>query len=71
MTGGAIYADGFANLMISKSTFKNNLVYQGNGQNIYVIGGTGIFSMDTCELVSHLNSVHLESIRIKIFGSKF
>ena len=66
MIGGAIYADGFANIIIQSSTFQNNIGYRGNGQNIYAIGGTGTFQMDSSQLVSHLNSVFLQSSRIKI-----
>ena len=53
MIGGAIYADGFANLRIRSSTFQNNIGYRGNGQNIYAIGGTGTFQLDSCKLISH------------------
>jgi hypothetical protein len=50
MMGGAIYSSAFASLMVESTSFKDNLGYQGYGQNIYAVGGTGEFHLLDCEL---------------------
>lgn len=61
MEGGAIYADAFNTLTIDNCKFNENIAYQGNGQNIYAIGGINLFSISNSKLTSYQNSIYISS----------
>jgi hypothetical protein len=71
MLGGAIYADAFAELYIYESEFENNRAFQGQGQNIYALGGTGVFHLESSTLKSYYNSIFVQSAEVNVINTKF
>lgn len=71
MLGGAIYADAFAGLYIYESEFENNRAFQGQGQNIYALGGTGVFHLESSTLKSYYNSIFVQSAEVNVISTKF
>ena len=58
MFGGAIYAEGHRFLEIDSSTFKNNIAYQGYGQNVYSLNANEQLLIENSEFSSYHNSIY-------------
>ena len=58
-------------LLIENTNFQDNQGYQGYGQNIYAVGGTGEFNLLGCNFKSYQNSVYVSSQIIIIEECQF